>query len=61
MGDLGSHIEKWLRERKNGSLALNMAPEQARERLFFPRSGKTGLRPTRSTLSIIVCTEICRA
>ncbi|MBB5090914.1 hypothetical protein HNQ68_001438 [Pseudochrobactrum saccharolyticum] len=61
MGDLNSHIEKWLREHKNGSLVLNMAPEQGRERVFHPRSGKTGLRPTRSTLSIIVCKEICRA
>ncbi|RAZ90459.1 hypothetical protein DPM33_13140 [Mesorhizobium hawassense] len=31
--DLGNHIEKWLRERKDGSLVLNMGVEQARERV----------------------------
>ncbi|EZP71565.1 hypothetical protein BV96_02302 [Sphingomonas paucimobilis] len=32
-GELGGHIETWLRERKDGSLVLNMDPEQARERV----------------------------
>lgn len=61
MGVLGRHIKKGLRERKNNSLVLNMAPEQGREPVFLPRSGKTRLRPTRSTLLIIVCKKICRA
>jgi len=31
--ELGQHIEKWARERKDGSLILNMNIEQARERV----------------------------
>ncbi|RVC46788.1 hypothetical protein EN779_31775 [Mesorhizobium sp. M4B.F.Ca.ET.088.02.2.1] len=31
--DLGHGIEKWLRERKDGSLILGMGVEQARERV----------------------------
>jgi len=42
MRELGGHLEKWLRERKDGSLILNLNVEQARERIVrtanLPRS-----------------------
>ncbi|TIV96592.1 MAG: hypothetical protein E5V85_17385 [Mesorhizobium sp.] len=53
MRDLGTHVEKWLRERKDGSLVLNMGVEQAQERVVRIANLSPsfwGIRPAADTL-----------
>lgn len=59
MRDLGVYIERWLRERKDGSLVLNMGVEQARERVIRIANLPSSFWEIRSAADTLYAFDYC--
>lgn len=59
MRELGGHLEKWLRERKDGSLILDMSAEQARERVIRTANLPRSFWETRAAADTFYALDYC--
>lgn len=59
MRDLGVHVEKWLRERKDGALILNVSMDQARERVARTASLPRSFWDRRSAADTLCAFDYC--